>query len=181
MAIPLIPAAGDILLKAAAVIGAGVIGLGVGELAKSIFNSRTNEQPKINVYHMTNAGQFIDSLKINGSDAINVNIGDGTSRFGNKFYVAGDKATSAAEARFPGVMLKFSMAPDAKILDLTNPKIASSLGYSPGMSHEETQNLMQNWNLEGVDAIKYPSEKNPGGVNYAVINKTILKFEGIEE
>ncbi len=181
MAIPLIPAAVDILLKAAAVIGAGVIGLGVGELAKSIVNSRTKEQPKINVYHMTDAGQFIDSLKLNGADAINVNIGDGTSRFGNKFYVAGDKVTSAAEARFPGVMLKFSMAPDAKILDLTNPKIASSLGYSPGMSHEETQNLMQNWNLESVDAIKFPSEKNPGGVNYAVINKTILKFEGIEK
>lgn len=49
-----------------------------------------------------------------------------------------------------------------------------------GMSHEDTQKLMQTWDLTGVDAIRFPSEKNPGGINYAVINPQILKFEGVE-
>lgn len=39
---------------------------------------------------------------------------------------------------------------------------------------------MKNWDLTGIDAIKYPSERNPGGVNYGVVNPAILKFEGVE-
>ena len=29
---------------------------------------------------------------------------------------------------------------------------------------------MENWDLTGIDAIKCPSERNFGGVNYGVIN-----------
>lgn len=123
-------------------------------------------------------GAMID--KKNGASAVDPNIGPGTSRFGNKFYVAGDKVTSLKEATNPGVMLRFSMSNNAKLLDLTNPAIASSMGYEMGMSHEAVQQLMKNWDLTGYDAIKFPSEKNPGGVNYGVINPTILTFEGIE-
>lgn len=42
------------------------------------------------------------------------------------------------------------------------------------MSRESVRNLMNSWNLTGIDAIKYPSEKNPGGYNYAVLNPEIL-------
>ena len=49
-----------------------------------------------------------------------------------------------------------------------------------GMTHADVQQLMKNWDLNGYDAIKYPSKKNPGGVNYGVINPTILTFEGVE-
>ena len=35
--------------------------------------------------------------------------------------------------------------------------------------------LMRSWNLTYIDAIKYFSEKNPGGYNYAVLNTAILK------
>ncbi|MGI5172100.1 hypothetical protein H0R92_00665 [Treponema sp. OMZ 840] len=39
---------------------------------------------------------------------------------------------------------------------------------------------MKNWNLSSIDAIRYPSEKNPGGSNYAIINPTILTPEAVE-
>ena len=84
------------------------------------------------------------------------------------------------EATSPSIMLRFSMSDNARILDLTNPDIASSMGYEMGMTHADVQQLMKNWDLNGYDAIKYPSEKNPVGVNYGVINPTILTFEGVE-
>ena len=141
--------------------------------------SKTKQQ-KNYVYHMTNSEFFVEKLKEHGASAVDPNIGPGTSRFGNKFYVAGDKTTSLMEATNPGIMLRFSMSDNARILDLTNPEIAKSLGYKMGMSHEAVQNLMKGWDLSGIDAIKYSSEKNPGGVNYGVINPAILNFEGVE-
>ena len=142
--------------------------------------TKENGQPKNYVYHMTNFAPFVEKLKEIGVEAININIGGGTSRFGNKFYFAGDKVTSLCETKNPGVLLKFTMLENANILDLANPKIADSLGYQLGLSHETSQKLMKKWNLTGIDAIKYPSEQNPGGVNYAVMNPAILRFEGVE-
>ena len=80
------------------------------------------------------------------------------------------------EATNPGIMLKFSIAEDANILDLINPDVAKKMGYIMGLTHEESHKLMKGWDLSGVDAIKYPTEKNPAGVNYGVINS----IEGVE-
>ena len=180
IAIALAPFAIEGIKNAALICLAAICGVGVGEGVKALSQLKENEQTKNYVYHMTGTSSFIKALKIEGVSVINPNIGPGTSRFGNKFYVAGDKLTSLKEASNPGIMLRFSISESAKILDLTNPKIADSLGYQMGLSHEETQELMKNWDLTGIDAIKYPSERNPGGVNYGVINPLILKFEGVE-
>ncbi len=149
-------------------------------ISRILSKTKENGQPKNYVYHMTNFAPFVEKLKEIGVEAININIGGRTSRFGNKFYVAGDKVTSLCETKNPGVLLKFTMLENANILDLANPKIADSLGYQLGLSHETSQKLMKKWNLTGIDAIKYPSEQNPGGVNYAVMNPAILRFEGVE-
>ncbi len=43
------------------------------------------------------------------------------------------------------------------------------------MTRNDTRYLMRNWDLIYIDAIKYPSEKSPGGYNYAVLNTAVLK------
>ncbi len=164
-----------------AIAGAAIIDYcAVKNISKTIDKSKTKEEPKNYVYHMTGSVQFSKKVEKNGVSEIDPNYGPGTSRFGNKFYVAGDKLTSLMEASNPGIMMRFSMSENATILDLTNTDIAKSMGYTMGLTHEESQKLMQKWDLTGIDAIKYPSEKNPVGINYGVINPTILTFEGIE-
>ena len=142
--------------------------------------ARRKEQPENFVYHSTSFQPFVDSLMTDGNSAINKSKTDPKSRFGQQFYVASDPSTARAEASAPGLVIKFKMSENARILDLTDSSTAKKLGYSQGMTHDETQKLMNSWNLAGVDAIRYPSEKNPGGFNYAVINPTILKPVGVE-
>lgn len=180
MAIPLIPALIEGVKDVTLICFAAICGVGIGEGIKALSQTKENIQSGKYVYHMTGAFDFVEDIQDYGVSAIDPNYGSGTSRFGNKFYVAGDKLTSIKEASNPGIMLRFSMSENANILDLTNPEVAESLGYQMGLSHETTQELMKNWDLTGIDAIKYPRERNPGGVNYGVINPLILKFEGVE-
>ena len=180
IAVPLIPAAVEGVKDLALLCLAVLCGVGIGEGVEALSQSIENEQTKNFVYHMTGASGFAKALKKEGVSVIDPNIGPGTSRFGNKFYVAGDKVTSLMEASNPGIMLRFKMSESANILDLTNKEISESLGYQMGLSHDETQELMKDWDLTGIDAIKYPSERNPGGINYAIINPSILRFEGVE-
>jgi RHS repeat-associated protein len=133
-----------------------------------------------NLYHATTSSDFTDALGVIGIKAINPLMLNSGSRFGKALYVAEDPNTAIIENGAPALtVLKFSMNKLARILDLTNPAITKEMGYNSGMSHERTQQLMQSWDLKGVDAIRFPSEKNPGGVNYAVLNWSKLNFEGI--
>ena len=102
------------------------------------------------------------------------------SRFGQQFYVASDRITAKKEASYSGVLLKFGLSEKANILDLSNSQVASQLGYSAGMARDDVRDLIKDWNLTGIDAIRYPSEKNPGGYNYAIINLVILTPMGVE-
>lgn len=149
---------------------------------KAIANAvaKTKDNSKIEVFHSTNFQPFIDALMADGSGVIDKSKTNPNSRFGQQFYVASDRDTARKEATSYGPLVKFSMSPDANILDLTNPEIAAKMGYSKGISREDAQNLMKSWNLSGIDAIRYPSEKNPGGSNYAIINPKILTPEAVE-
>ena len=148
------------------------------ETVVSIVNSKVEEQTKNKnyVYHHTGSKTFIDNLKSTcyPSSVIDFSYTDPDSRFGKCFYVASDPVTAEKEASNPGVVIKLEMAENANILDLTDPEIAEKYGYSNAMPRDDARYLMRNWNLTGVDAIKYPSEKNPGGYNYAVLNPLIL-------
>lgn len=78
------------------------------------------------------------------------------------------------------MLLKFGLSEKANILDLSNSQVASQLGYSAGMARDDVRDLIKDWNLTGIDAIRYPIEKNPGGYNYAIINLVILTPMGVE-
>ena len=149
-------------------------------IAKAIENSKNRNQNGEYVYHSTNFQPFVDSLMKDGNSAINKSKTDPKSRFGQQFYVASDPNTARAEATVSGSVIKFKLSENARVLDLTDSSIANKLGYSQGMSRDEARDLMKSWNLAGVDAIRYPSEKNPGGYNYAVFNITILTPIGVE-
>ena len=89
--------------------------------------------------------------------------------------VASDPLTASLEASDTGIIIKMEMSPNANILDLTNADIAKQYGYSYGMTRDDARYLMRNWNLTGIDAIKYPSEENPSDYNCAVLNPSILR------
>ena len=165
----------------AAFFGACVIEhFAVKAVSNALSKTQDNDNSKSYVYHSTNFQPFIDALMTNGNTAIDKSKTSSDSRFGQQFYVASDPATARAEATSVGPLIKFSMSENSVILDLTNPSTADAVGYKPGMSRAKVRDLMSTWNLSGVDAIKYPSEKNPGGSNYAVLNPLILKPEGVE-
>ena len=136
-----------------------------------------SEEPKNYVYHHTGAHntEFAKKLKKLPSSVIDFARTDKDSRFGQCFYVVSDPLTASLEASDPGIVIKIEISPNAKILDLTNAEIAKQYGYSEGMSRDDARYLMKSWNLTYIDAIKYSSEKNPGGYNYAVLNTAILK------
>ena len=152
------------------------------EISKVISNARKKDCDgfKTEVFHVTGSKSFADDLIKFGSVMIDNSISRADNRFGKQFYVASDKTTVSMEASGSGFLVKFEMSKQSKILDLTNPCVAEKMGYMAGMSRESARNLVSTWNLSGYDAIKYPSEKNPLGSNYAVINPMILKPTGVE-
>jgi hypothetical protein len=98
-----------------------------------------------------------------GNKAIDTNFMDPSDRFGKGFYLAEDTVTAVAETNGTAqLILTFSLDASSNILDLTNLDIATKLGYNTGMSRDEVHSLMKDWNLNGVDAIRFPSEKNQG-------------------
>ena len=175
--------------KALSVIGIVVfVALLQGDVAKSIpiakAETRTKEQVKnslgIEVFHATNFQLFVDAVMEEGVSAIDKSKTSPDSRFGQQFYVASDRITARKEASYSGVLLKFGLSEKANILDLSNSQVASQLGYSAGMARDDVRDLIKDWNLTGIDAIRYPIEKNPGGYNYAIINLVILTPMGVE-
>lgn len=66
----------------------------------------------------------------------------------------------------------------AKVLDLTNPNVASKWGYSGGPINDKTKSLGDLAIEKGFDVIKFNSERS-GGVNHAVLDNfnNVLKPE----
>ena len=150
-------------------------------ISQGITESKTKDkQPENFVYHSTTFQPFIENLMSVGNSAIDKSKTNPDCRFGQQFYVASEKLTAYLEAGGVSTLVKFKMAENAKVLDLTNPEIANKYGYTKGLSRVEARNLMGSWDLTGIDAIKFPSEKNPGGTNYAVLNPSILTPVGVE-
>lgn len=126
------------------------------------------------VYHSTSSVTFAEALMRNGSSVIDINRSADDNRFGRKFYVAGDSLTALKESTTDGVFIRFSLSGDAVLLDLCDTIVAREHNYYVGLSRAGARALVDEWNLTGYDAIRYPSEKNEGGISYAVMNPSIL-------
>ena len=77
-------------------------------------------------------------------------------------------------------MLKFRMEVDpTRVFDLTRLEVADSVGYQMGMTRTQVrEKVLPNLPWGAFDAIRFPSEQDPGGINYPVLDPAISKFEG---
>jgi len=97
------------------------------------------------------------------------------SRFGAAFYVADSPGTTLAELAHHGASpthgIRFNFnSSQARILDLTDPDIARSWGYTGGPISSSTQEIGVAARVRGYNVVRYQSERNPGGVNNAVLD-----------
>jgi len=113
---------------------------------------------------------------LNGIDPYRLNP---RSRFGQALYVSEVPDTTLAELEHHNSVgvetIRFEFnSRTAKILDLTNPKIAKTWGYTGGEITSSTRSLGKSANLAGYNAIRYSSERGIGA------NIAILKdFDGL--
>ncbi|WP_409301924.1 hypothetical protein, partial [Pseudomonas sp. KCJK8993] len=61
-------------------------------------------------------------------------------------------------------------ASKAKVLDLTDPAIAKEWGYNGGPITSKTQQIGMDAKDQGYNVIRFGSERDPGGVNQAVLD-----------
>jgi len=129
-----------------------------------------NNDCEVDVYHAVPDDSVADSV-LAGIDWERLNP---NSRFGRALYVASRPETAVAEVRHhkgnPGTLMHFKLDLSlAKILDLTNPDMADSLGYRwSGKITEHTQRIGEVARQLGYNVIKYPSLRG-GGDNWAII------------
>jgi len=146
-------------------------------------NVNTKRQSDGFLYHATTSADFVEGLAQIGLKAVDSGRlqPQPETRFGKALYCAEDPNTAMIENGRPALtVVKFSLSADAKVLDLTNPAVAKAMGYRKGMTHDQVMSLMSTWDLSGIDAIRFASEKDsPYGVCWAVLNWNKLKFEGI--
>lgn len=106
-------------------------------------------------------------------DGIDISYTSPESRFGQGFYVAADGNTTVAELAYHGTDAKYSIRYDMnlegqKVLDLTDPKIASEWGFLKGESSLlECQNIAEIALDEGYNVIKVHSYRD-AGINYVI-------------
>ena len=106
-------------------------------------------------------------------DGIDISYTSPESRFGQGFYVAADGKTTVAELAYHGTDAKYSIRYDMnlegqKVLDLTDPKIASEWGFLKGESSLlECQNIAEIALDEGYNVIKVNSYRD-AGINYVI-------------
>ncbi|GAB4393533.1 MAG: hypothetical protein Tsb005_12240 [Gammaproteobacteria bacterium] len=99
---------------------------------------------------------------------------DADSRFGKAFYLSEIPDTTLAELAehnkvgYQTVRYLFDRQ-SAKILDLTNPRIAEIWGYERGPITTFTKSVGFRAQRAGFNVIRFPSERGPGA-NLAVIN-----------
>lgn len=108
-------------------------------------------------------------------NGIDISYTSSESRFGQGFYVAADGNTTVAELAYHGTDAKYSIRYDMnlegqKVLDLTNPKVASEWGFLQGESSlHECQNIAEIALDEGYNVIKVQSYRD-AGINYVIYN-----------
>lgn len=122
-------------------------------------------------YHATSSSKLAESV-LKGIDKKYLNA---ESRFGKAFHVAEDPQTALAEMIHhqvdPTTGIRFTMNRAAmKVLDLTDPKIAALYGYKGGPISNATKAIGEAAIKDGYNVIRYGSERNPGGINNAVIS-----------
>ena len=96
-------------------------------------------------------------------------------RFGGGFYVGTDFDTIVAELSEHGNTAKYAISYDMnlngqKVLDLTNPQIASEWGYVQNLtSTKACQNIGEISRTKEYNAIKFQSYRGDG-INYVIYN-----------
>ncbi|MES2217365.1 MAG: RES domain-containing protein [Pseudomonadota bacterium] len=97
-----------------------------------------------------------------------------TSRFGKALYVSELPDTTLAELSHYNTLgvetirFEFNIS-SARILDLTNPKVAEAWGYTGGEISPLTQEIGNSAMWAGYNVIRYLSERGEG-VNIAILN-----------
>lgn len=61
--------------------------------------------------------------------------------------------------RYVLTVLKFSLNAYAKVLNLQNPAVPKAMDSCKGITRDQVMSLMSSWNLSGMDAIRFASEK----------------------
>lgn len=108
-------------------------------------------------------------------DGINPKYFNPESRFGGGFYVGADADTIVAELAEHGNTAKYAISYDMnlsgqKVLDLTNPQIASEWGYVQNLtSTKACQNIGEIARTKGYNVIKFQSYRGDG-INYVIYN-----------
>ncbi|WP_036293552.1 RES family NAD+ phosphorylase [Methylosinus sp. PW1] len=124
-----------------------------------------------NAYHTTDSSGKAQSI-VNGVDPKYLNP---KSRFGKAFYVAQEPETALAEVAHHGMSpnagIRFELDETAmKTLDLTDASTAEAWGYARGPISSKTQEIGELARQKGYNVIKYPSERNAGGTNLAILD-----------
>ena len=122
-------------------------------------------------FHATSTSKLAASV-LKGIDKEYLNA---RSRFGKAFHVAEEPETAIAEMLHHGIDpttgIRFKMNASAmKVLDLTDSKIAESYGYKGGPITDKTRAIGEAALKNGYNVIRYRSERNPTGINNAVIS-----------
>lgn len=97
------------------------------------------------------------------------------SRFGGGFYVTVKGETAVAELAAHDVKATQVIRYDfnlskQRVLDLTNPNIASQWGFTTSSSTEACQAIAANARAQGYNAIAFPSYRG-SGTNYVIYDK----------
>jgi len=121
------------------------------------------------VYHSVPSAGTAQSV-LNGIDSAFLKS---SSRFGPAFYVSEDASTTVSELSSQGATASHTITYDlnlskAQILDLTDPAIADTWGYTGGAISPATQAIGENAAKAGYNVIKFQSQRGPG-INYGVI------------
>lgn len=140
------------------------------------FNISGNKSGNTSVQHAVGSANQAQSVL----DGINPKYFNPESRFGGGFYVGADADTIVAELAEHGNTAKYAISYDMnlsgqKVLDLTDPKIASEWGYVQNLtSTKACQNIGELARTKGYNVIKFQSYRGDG-INYVIYNN----FENI--
>lgn len=140
------------------------------------FNISGNKSDSTSVQHAVGSANQAQSVL----DGINPKYFNPESRFGGGFYVGADADTIVAELAEHGNTAKYAISYDMnlsgqKVLDLTDPKIASEWGYVQNLtSTKACQNIGELARTKGYNVIKFQSYRGDG-INFVIYNN----FENI--
>ncbi len=133
--------------------------------------SSTYQRGSTSVQHAVESANQAQSVL----DGINPKYFNPESRFGGGFYVGADADTIVAELAEHGNTAKYAISYDMnlsgqKVLDLTNPQIASEWGYVQNLtSTKACQNIGEIARTKGYNVIKFQSYRGDG-INYVIYN-----------